>query len=126
MKIEYNTSGRNLDALVREHDNKLQIPALSLPHHKEVNMIHGLCREPEYCDGYKLKHSKHPDTHAYVTGVTCEDTTCRGDLTLAGDTVPSKTITFSMEHHAEPKHANTCHEDVYAGISNVVLEPLNR
>ncbi len=131
MTVRHNTSGRNLDALVRDNKDMLKLPSLTIPGHSDtINKMEALCASPGYCDGYRLKNTGSPNTIAYVTGVTCEDQhnsrkgTCSGKVTITGEQKPTFQIKLHMERYSEPKHANTCHQDMYSGLDSVELERL--
>jgi len=125
MSIQHNTSGRNLNALVRDNKDSLKFPPMELPGlNMRVNNLEPVCKTPAYCDAYKLKSRNKPDTLAYVTKVSCEKERCVGNLTLVGHESPSHQIVFDMERHTEPKYANTCQQDMYASILGASLRPM--
>lgn len=119
MTIQHNTSDRYLDALVTQNNNSLKVPTITLPgpERSEADTVTPLCVHAQ-CNGYRLTHNS--ELKGFITGVTCDDILCEGDLTLSGGERPSHRIQLSMISNPEAR-GKACRNPVFENVGCVRL-----
>jgi hypothetical protein len=121
MTMETNTSGRHVDALVRGNKDTLQVPTIALPNGLEVKHLNTLCPGDEYCDGFTLSDDR-KNVQAFVTGLSCRDQQCTGDLTLVGDNQADYQILLDLDGRRERK-AGRCRNPIPDHVSRIRARP---